>query len=137
MEELVEKTKEFFYYQTWVGSDPLTNSCDTHRMAAVTHPDFLLTYNGDAIICGIEQLGLHFRDAFKEIGHWHHDIQKIELLGNGNRYCVAYYNVVTERKGSTPVKTICVFQDGLCIAMHEKVDFTKNKIDIDPWIHVK
>jgi ketosteroid isomerase-like protein len=137
MQELIEKTKSVLRYMTWVGEDPPRNSNDMQRMQQFIHTDFLLTYNGTPIICGIEQLGPHFIDAFKEIGHWRHDIHKFELLGKGNRYCVTHYTVVSEKKGSTPVMAICEFLDGLCVTKHEKVDFSLNKINAEAWVKIK
>lgn len=135
MENLKEKTSALLKYFTWVGKSPLINSKDNDRMKALIHPDFLITYNGKAVICGIEQLGPHFTDAFKEIGHWHIEEGTFELLGK--RRCIACYSVVTEKKGSTPCKVIYEYQDGLAIGQHEEVDFNLNKINTDDWIRAK
>lgn len=135
MENLKEKTSDLLSYFTWVGINPLVNSKDKDRMQALIHPDFLITYNGKAIICGIEQLSLHFTDAFKEIGHWQIEQGTFELLGR--RRCIASYSVVTEKKGSTPCKVIYEFQDGLAIGQHEEVDFNLNKINTEDWVRAK
>jgi hypothetical protein len=132
MEILKEKTSALLSYFTWVGQNPLVNSQDKDRMAVLIHPDFLITYNGKEIICGIDQLGPHFVDAFKEIGHWQIEPDSFELLGR--RYCIARYSVVTEKKGSTPCKVIYEFQNGLAVGQHEEVDFSKNKINTENWV---
>lgn len=132
--DLIDKTKQLLDYFTWVGEDPVERIKDQKKMASLIHPDFIITYNGKAVICGIEQLGQHFLDGFKEIGHWHLEYHSFELLGNMR--CIAKYSVVTEKKGSTPCEVIYEFIDGLAIGQHEYVDFSLNNIDTSEWYQV-
>ncbi len=125
---LIEKTNALLSYFSWVGKNPLLHSQDKSRMQTFIHPDFLLTYNGHPIICGIDHLGEHFVDAYQETGHFHIQPEHVHLLGKIRT--VARYAVVTEKKGSTPCDVIFEFRDGLCIGQHDVVDFGPNQINV-------
>ena len=127
MNDLIEKTKALLDYFTWVGKNPPLHSQDKTRMAALIHPDFLLTYNGRPLICGIDHLGGHFVDVFREAGHFHIELQTVELLGRIRT--AAHYFVVTENKGSTLCDVTFEFRDGLCIAQHDVLDFGPSNIN--------
>jgi hypothetical protein len=135
MDDIIEKTRAILDYATWVGQSPHINTRDKMKMESFFHPDFLLTYNGKAVICGLEQLGQHYIDAYNEIGHFKIEMGTFKLLGK--RRCIADYKVATEKKGTTPCSVIYEFQDGLCIGQHDVVDFSTNQIDTEYWTHVQ
>jgi hypothetical protein len=133
MSNLIDKTKDLLAYFTWVGTNPPLHSQDKTRMAALIHPDYLLTYNGRPVICGIDHLGGHFVDAYREAGHFHIELQSVKLLGRIRT--VAQYFVVTEHKGRTPCDVTFEFRDGLCIAQHDVLDFGPSNINAASLLH--
>jgi hypothetical protein len=122
MSNAKEKTQAILNYITRLG---VTHDIQEADIEKIFHKDYTLTYFGQVITKGRENLKPHFEDIFRNCGICR--VKQYWLIAEGDK-CVARYDFQTDKLGLVHCVAVYSFKDGLCIGQDDELLATDDQI---------